>query len=94
MREVTCMKRLTIGLHQTLRHLKGAETWFQHPTILLRVIPQSALRRLLPKEPVEQGFVWLINSEPGSGPNKLTNSFVPRTGICIDMFDVVSLESN
>lgn len=31
-----------------------------------------ALRRLLPKGPVVQGFFWLIKSEPGSGPYKPT----------------------
>ena len=36
-REVTCAKRLSVGPNQPLRHLKGAETWFQYPPILLRV---------------------------------------------------------
>jgi len=94
-REVTCMKVFTVGLNRPpLRHLKGAETWFQHPTILLQVRPQSALRGLLPKGPVLQGFVWLNNSKPGSGPLKPKNDSVVGTGIYIEMSDVVSLISN
>ena len=62
--------------------------------MLLRVRPQSTLKILLSKGPVVLGFDWLINSKPGSGPNTPTNGFVPRTGINIEMSDVVSLEFN
>jgi len=59
------------GLNRPLGHLKGAESWFQHPPIQLQVRPQSTLCGLLPKGPVVQGFFWLNNSEPGSSPLKL-----------------------
>ena len=51
---------------------QGAETWFQHPPILLRSRLRSALRGLMPKGPIVQGFVWLINDEPRSSPFKPT----------------------
>ena len=94
MHEATCVQGLVVGPNQPLRHLKGVETWFKHPTILARVIPQSTECRLLLKGPVVQGFVWLINSDPGSSPNQPTNGSVVGIGICIEMSDVVSLESN
>ena len=74
--EVTYLKVPTVGPNQTLRHLKGAETWFQQPPILLRVRPQSALHRSLPKGLIVQGLFWLINSEPGLGPNKPTTTML------------------
>ena len=74
-RKVTCVKAFIVGLNQPLRHLKGAETWFQHPPILLLVRPQSVLRRLLLKGPVVQGVFWIINFEPGSSPNNPTIGF-------------------
>ena len=89
--EVTCTKVFTVGLNRPLRHLKGVETWF--PSILLWVRPQSTLCGLLSKGLVVQGFVWLINFELGSGP-KPTNGSFAGTEICIEMSDVVSLESN
>lgn len=39
-------------------------------------------------------FFWLVNSKPGLGPNKPTNGFVAWIGICIEMSDFVSLESD
>lgn len=93
-REVTYMKVFTVGLNQPLKHLKGAETQFPHPPILLWVRPQSTLRGLLPKAPVVYGFVWLLNFEPRLGPIKPTNGSIVGTRICLEMSDVASLESN
>jgi len=49
---------------------------------------------LLTKGTVVQGFLFLNNSEPGSGPLKPTNGSVAGTTICIEMSDAVSLESS
>ena len=92
--EVTRAKIFTVGLNRPLKHFKGAETWFQHAPILLWVRPLSVLHRLFPNGSIVQGFVWLNNSKPGLGPLKPTNGSIARTRICIEMSDVVSLESN
>ena len=59
-----------------------AETWFYHPTTLLRVRLQPALHRLLSKGPtIRVLLVGATNFEPGLEPLKPKNGFVAKIKI-------------